>query len=48
MLGLGQVSHLWFGFGKISPKIPKFSNFFPSVQNKSLRVWPKSIRIKDG
>jgi len=27
-VGLGGVSHLWVG--KISPKSPKFSNFFPS------------------
>jgi len=28
-LGCDWVSHLWFGFGKNSPKTTKFFNFFP-------------------
>jgi len=38
----GQVSHLWFGFGKFSLKILKFGS------KKSHRVGSKSTRAKDG
>jgi len=49
LLGLGQVCHLWFGFGfaNFSFKIPNFKVF--SFQGKKyLRVVPKSTRVKDG
>jgi len=42
------VSHLWFGFGRFPLKIPNFSIFLPSGQNKSHQVGSKSTRVKDG
>jgi len=44
----GRVSHLWFGFGKFSLKIPKIFNFFPFGLKKSHRILSKSTRVKDG
>jgi len=43
-VGLGRVSHLWFGvdFGKFPLKMSNFSIFFPSDQNKSLLVRSKA------
>jgi len=39
--GLGQVSHLWFGFGKFLLKTSNFSIFCPLGQKKYLRVRSK-------
>jgi len=49
-VGLGWVSHLWFGVGfeKFSLKIPIFWIFFSSGQKKSLLVRPKSTRVEGG
>jgi len=49
-LGLGQVSHLWFGleFRKFPLKTSNFSIFFPSNQKKLLRVESESTRVKAG
>jgi len=46
--GSGQVSHLWFGFGKFPLKMSIFSIFFPSDQKKSLQVGSKSTWVKGG
>jgi len=43
---IAWVSHLWVW--NISPKNPKFFNFFPLVTKKSHRVMSKSTQIKDG
>jgi len=50
LLGLGQVSHLWFEFkfGKFPLKTSNFSIFFPPGQKKSLRVGSKSTRVEGG
>jgi len=45
-MGLVQPSLVWVW--KISPKIHKFFNFFPSVQKKSQRVGSKSTWVKAG
>jgi len=50
-LGLGRVSHLWFGFefGKFPLKTSNFSIFFPSDQKKIssgwVRNWPGWRRV---
>jgi len=47
-VGLGQVSHLWFGFefGKFPLKESNFSIFFSSGQKNYLRVGSESTRVK--
>jgi len=47
LLGLGQVSHLWFGFGKFPPKNPKLFLFFSLRIKKYLRDRSKNTRVKD-
>jgi len=49
-VGLGRVSHLWFGFefGKFPLKMSNFSIFFPSGKKKSLRVRLESTRVEGG
>jgi len=49
-LGLGRVSHLWFGFefGKFPLKTSNFSIFFLSSQKKSLQVGSESTHFKGG
>jgi len=51
LLGLGRVSHLWFGygFGKFPLKMSNFSIFCPSGQKKKCqRVRSKSMRVRAG
>jgi len=49
-VGLGRVSHLWFGlgFGIFPQKASNFSIFFPSDQKKSPRVGSKCTWVKGG
>jgi len=49
-VGLGRVSHLWFGleFGKFPLKTSNFSIFFPWGQKKLPRVGSESTRVKAG
>jgi len=46
LLGLGWVTHLWFG--KFPPKNLKVFNFFPFGSKKSLWIGSKSTPVKDG
>jgi len=48
LLGLGWVSHLWFGFGKFPQKIPNFPIFFLSDQKNCFGSDQKNTRVKDG
>jgi len=46
-VGLGRVSHLWFGFGKFLLKISNFSIFSLRVKKKSHQVESKITWVKD-
>jgi len=41
LLGLGRVSHFWFGFAKFPLKISNFLNFFTSSQKNLIGLGQK-------